>query len=327
MGGSRQGLFEREGLDYELHDQLASPTGRMHDLGDRVGAYQTFERGHASDISCACHRTVNAAASVGHGKLYPHASPVAPTAVFVPPESKINHPAELAGVPISVGYQSGSRYATIQVLEQYLPRDDISLSFADGLLFRRTELLIDRQVPAASVFSGPYCFLEQLGFRKIIDSTFMMASMINGNLNPRLVNSETCISSNSIWQPLLGFRSGAVGHHARYSRPLPRYAAAKKLTGGTDRAGCAQKENSNERRHLHQRPQACSGAAHRRPRATSYFRAWSPLAPRLRGARRYRTSADNPKYVALYHLASPEVIDKPEWKEAERVHPDTPACS
>jgi hypothetical protein len=35
----------------------------------------------------------------------------------------------------------------------------------------------DRKVPAASLFSGPYYFLEQLGFRKIIDTTFMMASL------------------------------------------------------------------------------------------------------------------------------------------------------
>jgi len=109
---------------------------------------------------------------------------VAPAAVFVPPESAIKHPADLAGVPISVGYQSGSHYATIQALEQYLKPDEIKLSFADGLLFRRMELLIDRQVPAASLFSGPYYFMEQLGFRKIIDSTFMMASLITGDPDP-----------------------------------------------------------------------------------------------------------------------------------------------
>ena len=45
-------------------------------------------------------------------------------------------------------------------------------------------MLIDRQVPAASLFSGPYYFLEQLGFRKIIDTTFMMASMIAGDPDP-----------------------------------------------------------------------------------------------------------------------------------------------
>lgn len=176
--------FEREGLDFEFRDQLTSAGGKLHDLGDKVGAYQTFERGRTSNINCACHWTVNVAASVGHGKLYPHAYSVAPAAVFVAPESDIREPHQLAGVPISVGYQSGSHYATIQALEQYLPADRIVLSFADGLLFRRMELLIDRQVPAVSVFSGPYYFLEQLGFRKIIDSTFMMASMITGDPDP-----------------------------------------------------------------------------------------------------------------------------------------------
>src|SRR5437763_8002008 len=73
-----KGYFDREGLDYEFRDQLAAtPTGRIHDLGDKAGAYQTFERGRDSNISCACHWTVNVAASVGHGKLYPDAYSVA----------------------------------------------------------------------------------------------------------------------------------------------------------------------------------------------------------------------------------------------------------
>jgi hypothetical protein len=176
-----KGYFDLEALEYELSDQLMSASGKLHDLGDKIGAYQTFERGRSSNINCACHWTINVAASVGHGRVYPHAYSVAPAGVFVPPESDITHPAQLAGVPISVGYQSGSHCATIQALEQYLPAGQINLSFADGLLFRRMEKLIDREVPAASVFSGPYYFLEQLGFRKIIDSTFMMASMVMGD--------------------------------------------------------------------------------------------------------------------------------------------------
>ena len=127
---------------------------------------------------------MNVAASNGHGKLYADAYSVSPCGVFVPPESPVKTPADLAGVPISVGYQSGSHYATIQGLEQYLKPDQIKLSFNDGLLFSRMELLIDRKVPAASLFSGPYYFLEQLGFRKIIDTTFMMASMVTGTPDP-----------------------------------------------------------------------------------------------------------------------------------------------
>jgi hypothetical protein len=170
-----KGYFAEAGLDYEFRDELGS-----HDLGDRVGAYQTIEKGRTSDVSCACHWTVNVAASVGHGRLYADCYSVAPAGVFVPANSPIVSPEQLARVPISVGYQSGSHYSTIQALEQYMPTGDIALSFADGLLFRRMAKLIDGEVPAVSLFSGPYYFAEQLGFRKVIDTTFMMASMITG---------------------------------------------------------------------------------------------------------------------------------------------------
>lgn len=176
-----KGYFKQEGLDYEFRDELVSAAGKKHDLGNKVGAYQTFERGRSSDISCACHWTVNVAASNGHGKLYADAYSVSPSGVFVAPNSPIKEPKDLAGVPISVGYQSGSHYSTIQALEHYLKPDQIHLSFSEGLLFHRMEQLIDGIAPAASLFSGPYYFLEQLGFRKVIDTTFMMATMITGD--------------------------------------------------------------------------------------------------------------------------------------------------
>lgn len=179
-----KGYFKAEGLDYEFRDELTSKDGIKHYLGDKVGAYQTFERGRSTDINCACHWTVNVAASNGHGRLYADAYSISPAGVFVPPESPVREPRDLAGVPISVGYQSGSHYSTIQALEQYMKLEEIQLSFADGMLFHRMELLIDRKIPAASLFSGPYYFMEQLGFRKIIDSTFMMASMITGDPDP-----------------------------------------------------------------------------------------------------------------------------------------------
>ena len=176
-----QGYFAAEDLDYEFREAIGTQDARTENLGDRVGAYQTIERGRQCDVSAACHWTINVAASAGHGKLYADAYSVSPSGVFVAPESDIREPQQLAGVPISVGYQSGSHYSTIQALEQYMPAKDINLSFADGLIFSRMELLYDRKVPAASVFSGAYYFLEQMGFRKIIDSTFMMASIITGD--------------------------------------------------------------------------------------------------------------------------------------------------
>ena len=176
-----KGYFTAEGLDYEFRETFDSKQASNHQQGDKVGAYQTFEKGREGNVSCACHWTVNVAAAAGHGRLFADAYSVSPCAVFVAPESDIREPKDLANVPISVGYQSGSHYSTIQALEAYLPREQIDLSFSDGMLFSRLELLIDRKIPAASLFSGPYYFLEQLGFRKIIETTFMMAAMVTGD--------------------------------------------------------------------------------------------------------------------------------------------------
>jgi len=84
----------------------------------------------------------------------------------------------------SVGYQSGSHYSTIQALEQYLPAARINLSFNDGMLFKRMELLLEGRAPAAALFSGPYYFAEQLGFRKVLDNTFMITTMVHGDPDP-----------------------------------------------------------------------------------------------------------------------------------------------
>src|ERR1700675_2520189 len=179
-----KGYFKDEGLDYDFRELIQSTDGAHHDRGDKVGAYQWFERGRAADVSCACHWTVGVAASKGKGRLYADVYSVSPSAVFVPPDSPIKKPEDLAGVPIAVGYQSGSHYSTIQALEQYMPADTINLSFADGMLFKRMENLLEGKAPASALFSGPYYLAEQLGFRKIIDTTFMIATMINGDPDP-----------------------------------------------------------------------------------------------------------------------------------------------
>ena len=174
-----KGYFRDAGLEYEFQSALRADEAKGHDLGDRIGAYQTFERGRTCDVSSACHWTVNMAAAAGHGRIYVDAYSVSPCAIFVPPESPIRKPEDLAGVPIAVGYQSGSHYSTIEALDMFLPPDQIKLSFSDGLLFRRMEKLYDREVQAASLFSAPYYFMEQLGFRKILDTSFMMATMVD----------------------------------------------------------------------------------------------------------------------------------------------------
>ena len=96
-----KGYFKDEGLDYEFREEVQATGGKIHDKGAKVGAYQSFEEGRKSDVSCACHWTVNVAATSGHGKLYADLYSVAPSGIFVPADSPVTAPEQLAGVPIS----------------------------------------------------------------------------------------------------------------------------------------------------------------------------------------------------------------------------------
>ena len=176
-----KGYFRDEGLDYVFKEMIHASDGKAHDRGGaKAGAFQTFEDGRTSDVNCACHWTVNVAAAKGHGRLWADIYSVAPAGIFVPHDSPVKRPEDLAGIPISVGYQSGSHYSSIQALEPYLAQDQINLSFSEGMLFKRLDNLLEGRSQASALFSGPYYLAEQLGYRKIIDTTFMIASMITG---------------------------------------------------------------------------------------------------------------------------------------------------
>jgi NitT/TauT family transport system substrate-binding protein len=181
------GFFRDEGLDYEFEaDGFAAGTatgGMITPAGRgpaqfRTGAFEDMAKGRSSDVSCACHWAVNAAAAARHGKMYAKAYSVCPSAIFVPPGSACQQPADLAGVEVSVGFHSGSHYSAIQGLEPFLDREDIALHFA-GRPYDRVRLLLDGAIPAANVFGAPYYLLEQRGFRKLVDTTFVMGFLVS----------------------------------------------------------------------------------------------------------------------------------------------------
>ena len=152
-----KGYFRDEGLDYVFNEMIKSSDGKAHDReGAKAGAFQTFEAGRKSDVNCACHWTVNVAAAKGHGRLWADIYSVAPAGIFVPQDSLVKQPEDLAGVPISVGYQSGSHYSSIQALEPYLAPGEINLSFSEGMLFKRLDNLLEGKSQASALFSGPY---------------------------------------------------------------------------------------------------------------------------------------------------------------------------
>ena len=178
-----KGFFTAEGLEYSfvVNGDYGMSSVPRDEAGEiKTGAFETFGAGRSgADVSCACHWATSTAAREGDGQLVTTAYSVAPCAVVVPPESPVRRAEDLAGVPIGVGYHSGSHFATVQALESVLAPGELKLTF-QGPPNERLDALIERQVPAATAWGVPLYIAEALGFRKVIDATFMIGFLVTG---------------------------------------------------------------------------------------------------------------------------------------------------
>ena len=185
--------FADEGLDYVFYtpDTPEGGIGRAYHLQGSVesaddapleitrGAFETMEAGRTCDVSSACHWAVNMAASGQHGKMWSHAYSVTPSGIYVAAESSIRKPVDLIGREVGVGYHSGSHFSALQALEAFLSIDQMNLKFI-GSPNDRVAQLLDRRIEAANVFGLQSYIVEQQGFRKIVDTTFMVGFLISG---------------------------------------------------------------------------------------------------------------------------------------------------
>jgi len=181
-----RGYFRDAGLDYEFgvrpwtdREKQVDASGKIAEV--KSGAFESYKssggnKGVKSDISCACHWAVNQASAQKIGTMWGKAYVVTPGGVMVPPDSPITAPEQLAGREIAVGYHSGSHFTTIQALEPFMAAADMKMKFV-GLPWARVDVGVDRDVPATSVWGLTFQALEQMGFRKIVDTTFMIGFM------------------------------------------------------------------------------------------------------------------------------------------------------
>jgi NitT/TauT family transport system substrate-binding protein len=184
-----EGFFRDEGLDYEF-DPAGFAGGSVYAPGASVepsdaapmqvrsGAFEDMEQGRSCDVSGACHWAVNAASSARHGRMWGKAYSVCVSGIFVAPDAGLERPEDLAGVKVGVGYHSGSHYSAIQGLEPFLERAQIELDFV-GRPWDRVRLMLGGRAQAVNVFGAQYYLLEQRGFRKLVDTTFIMGFLVS----------------------------------------------------------------------------------------------------------------------------------------------------
>ncbi|MEA2938714.1 MAG: hypothetical protein QOC56_2218, partial [Alphaproteobacteria bacterium] len=215
-----------EGLDYEFRPGSGAGREKQLDAAGSVaeirsGAFESYKagggnKGEKSDISCACHWAVNQAAAQQIGTMWGKSYVVTPGGIMVPPESAITTPQDLAGQEIAVGFHSGSHFTTIQSLEPFLKREEIKLKFV-GSVWARVDVGIGRDTPATSVWGLTYLVLEQLGFRKIVDTSFMIGFMFPAGVD--LADVEKYMEGMKRAQMDLDFEPEKYKHY--YAREIP----------------------------------------------------------------------------------------------------------
>jgi hypothetical protein len=92
-----------------------------------------------------------------------------------------------------------------------LPADEISLTF-QGPPNERLDALIDRQVPAGTMWGVPFYIAQSFGFRKVLDATFMIGFLVTGD-NATKADVEKYLAALKLAQMEIDLRPEAYKHY------------------------------------------------------------------------------------------------------------------
>jgi NitT/TauT family transport system substrate-binding protein len=158
-----EGDFAAEGLDVEILQWDPSPTVQTAGTADLRTAEKErkFAEGQV-DVYGACEwGLIKRIADLGSGRIMGMRRNMGmPMKLFVMPESGVSTISDLAGRQVAINENSGSHYVAIEVLEPFIPRDQIRLVHI-GEPPRRYQALVDGEVAGAFILE-PYSTLAEI---------------------------------------------------------------------------------------------------------------------------------------------------------------------
>ena len=186
-----EGFFEQQGLDVEVlwgvvHNKMRAWQDGEQGYKKRPQDIPFLDKEQVITNACAWGSICNAGA--GMGKFVPDAFGIPRHAIFVRPESSIMKPEDLKDVPISVGYMAGSHYNVPYRLEKYLPLEHIKIAPVGGH-GRRLEVLLNKEVEAASLLDPEIYMAEELGLRRIMSGEFNTLWWVDERYDPAVLRA------------------------------------------------------------------------------------------------------------------------------------------
>jgi NitT/TauT family transport system substrate-binding protein len=171
-----EGLFAAEDIDVEFV-KAKQPEGlprivEDHRLVPSIAGHKPFEDNQA-EVYRACHwgQIRRSYDSERGGRIAGKRPAIGIQALYSAPGSRFTHPQTLADQPIAVRFHRGSHYATLQMLEGFLKREEIktvNMAHEEGYEAARSG-----EVAAVSLMEPWVTLAEKEGFQKIIETHYV----------------------------------------------------------------------------------------------------------------------------------------------------------
>jgi NitT/TauT family transport system substrate-binding protein len=226
-----EGLFDQEGVEVEFVP-TASKAIRTdpavtdwNQVSSLRGHGSRFERGEANFYWACEWGNYRRAQDVGlGGRQIGRRAAVAYCALVVPPWSDVYTPQELADKLVAVPFHNGSHYATIQMMEGFLPRENIKLCDTSPKRSVRYHSLMNREIDATPLLEPWITVAEKAGCR-VVASCFYHGSEVAAEQ----VDAETYAAWNRAVTRAVELinadKRKYLRYHFEYDKDFPEVAA------------------------------------------------------------------------------------------------------
>ena len=177
-----EGYFADEGLDVSFVSKESAAVTYLenHELLSAFGATKShFESGEAALYrACEWGQIRRSYDSTIGGRIVSKRAAVAGQGIVVRPDSPDVHLSDLANKEVAVNFHHGSHYVALQMLEGFVPRDEIKVVHLGGPQQRLTALR-DNEIPAAALMEPWLTLAEKQGYH-VLAEAFYTGSEVAG---------------------------------------------------------------------------------------------------------------------------------------------------
>jgi NitT/TauT family transport system substrate-binding protein len=180
-------LFAAEKLEVEFVRSPQREERQLiynHDQVDCTGNHQLFELGQAQfQRGCEWGQIRRAHGSKCGGRVISKRSAVVSQAIIVRPDSPYIHPQDLGNIPVAVHFHAGSHYLTLQMLEGFLPRNEIKVVHIP-VSAQRYKVLLEGKADAITVPEPWISLAEKHGCKLICEAYCVGSEVASPDIDP-----------------------------------------------------------------------------------------------------------------------------------------------